>query len=75
MDGPRTRAEWVAWASPPCRRCGRPVERVETRYEAVAFTAPTDASFRVGPTFLVCAAGCRVRVDPGDPENLGGPDA
>lgn len=63
---PLSRAELVAWASPPCPVCGEPIQRVETRYEAIAYTAPPvgDEPYRIGPTFTVCAAGHRNRVEP-----------
>jgi len=52
------RAEMIALASPPCHECGLPVQRVESRWHL------EDGNWRPGPTFMVCAAGHRVRVEP-----------
>lgn len=57
------RAELIAWASPPCHECGEPVQCVEQRWEL-----GDDAVWRLGPTFMVCAANHRVRVIPAERE-------
>lgn len=62
-----TQAELIALAAPPCHlrmgrlapECGSPVERVETRWELNG-----DGDWVPGPTFLVCAQGHRVPVEP-----------
>ena len=53
------RAELVALASPPCHDCGESVQRVEIRWHL-----DEDANWRPGPSFMVCADGHRVLVEP-----------
>jgi hypothetical protein len=48
------RAEMIALASPPCRQCGEPVQRIEQRWHLDG-----DGEWRLGPTFMVCAEGHR----------------
>jgi hypothetical protein len=52
------RAEFIALASPPCHRCGAPVQRVETRWHL-----DEDWSWRLGPCFMVCDHHHRVPVE------------
>ena len=54
-----TRAELIALASPPCRECGTPVQRVEIRWHL-----DEDDRWRPGPYFMVCADDHRVLVKP-----------
>jgi hypothetical protein len=53
------RAQLVALASPPCHECGGSVQRVETRWHL-----DEDLRWRPGPSFMVCADGHRVLVEP-----------
>jgi hypothetical protein len=53
------RAELIALASPPCHRCGGPVQRVEGRWHL-----NDENSWWPGPWFMVCADGHRVPVEP-----------
>ena len=53
------RAELIALASPPCRECGTPVQRVEIRWHL-----DEDDRWRPGPYFMVCADEHRVLVVP-----------
>jgi len=46
-------------ASPACHECGEPVQRVE-----MPWRLDKDANWRLGPVFMVCADGHRVRVEP-----------
>jgi hypothetical protein len=55
------RAELIAIASPPCHECGGSVQRVETGWHL-----DEDLTWRLGPCFMVCAAGHRVLVEPID---------
>jgi hypothetical protein len=54
-----TTAELIALASPPCRECGTPVQRVEIRWHL-----DEDDRWRPGPYFMVCADEHRVLVEP-----------
>ena len=54
-----TRAELIALASPPCHRCGEPVQHVEMPWHL-----DEDYTWRPGPFFMVCADGHRVLVEP-----------
>jgi hypothetical protein len=54
-----SRADLIALASPPCRACGAPVQRVETRWHL-----DEDRRWRPGPCFMVCADEHRVLVQP-----------
>jgi len=53
------RAQLVALASPPCHECGASVQRVE-----IPWLCDEDGHWRVGPSFMVCADGHRVLVEP-----------
>jgi hypothetical protein len=53
------RAELIALASPPCHECGASVQRVETRWHV-----DEDGNWRLGPSYMVCADGHRVLVEP-----------
>jgi hypothetical protein len=53
------RAELLRLASPPCHECGESVQRVETRWHL-----DEDATWRLGPSYMVCADGHRVLVEP-----------
>jgi hypothetical protein len=53
------RADLIALASPPCHECGAAVQRVETRWQL-----DDGSNWRLGPAFMVCAAGHRVLVEP-----------
>jgi hypothetical protein len=55
--GVLSRDELVAWASPPCQRCDRPVERVEQ-----AWRRDTDGGWLLSAV-MVCGAGHRVLVE------------
>jgi len=52
------RAEMIALASPPCRECGLPVQRVEVCWHC------EDGEWRPGPSHMVCAQGHRVLLEP-----------
>jgi hypothetical protein len=54
-----TRSELIALASPPCRGCCTPVQRVEIRWHL-----DEDDRWRPGPFFMVCADDHRVLVEP-----------
>ena len=54
-----TRADLIAFASPPCHDCGEPVQRVEMPWHL-----DEDYNWRAGPFFMVCADGHRVLVEP-----------
>jgi hypothetical protein len=54
-----TRAELIALASPPCRECGGPVQRVEGRWHL-----DEDYRWRPGPYYMVCADEHRILVEP-----------
>jgi hypothetical protein len=56
-----TRAELVALASPPCRECGEPVQRVEYRWDQ----EQEGGTWRLGAV-MVCGDGHRHRVKPLD---------
>lgn len=56
MQGPF--ADLIAVASPPCHECGKPVQRVESRWHL-----DEDGQWRLGPCFMVCARGHRVLVE------------
>ena len=51
------REDLIALASPPCKECGAPVQRVETRWHL-----DEDHRWRPGPCFMVCADEHRVLV-------------
>lgn len=53
------RADLVALASPPCHECGASVQRVEIRWHL-----DENDDWRPGPSFMVCADGHRVLVEP-----------
>lgn len=55
---PVTVAELRAWAAPQCHECGRPVVRVETRWDLQW------DGWVPGPTFMVCGNDHRVPVEP-----------
>jgi hypothetical protein len=52
------RADFIAFASPPCHTCGAPVQRVETRWHL-----DEDWTWRLGPAFMVCDRRHRVLVE------------
>jgi hypothetical protein len=51
------RNDLITLASPPCHRCGAPVQRVESRWHL-----DEDGRWRPGPNFMVCADEHRVLV-------------
>ena len=53
------RADLIALASPPCHKCGAPVQRVE-----IPWHVDEDCNWRPGPAFMVCADEHRVLVVP-----------
>jgi hypothetical protein len=53
------RADFFAFASPPCQECGIAVQRVEVRWHL-----DEDGNWRLGPSFMVCGNGHRVLVEP-----------
>jgi hypothetical protein len=53
------RTALIEQASPPCHECGSPVQRVETRWVLDHL-----GDWRPGPTFMVCAHGHRILVEP-----------